>query len=101
MRWATAVRVLCMRVQQRSSLTRHVPVHFLVPPGDMVIEYAGELIRPVVSDLREKTTYDQLVGCGESGQRDCWHCRPAWDLHLPCVAVASARLHNHTVYDAC
>ncbi|KAG2442275.1 hypothetical protein HXX76_002362 [Chlamydomonas incerta] len=32
--------------------------------GDMLIEYAGELIRPVVSDVREKRMYNDLVGCG-------------------------------------
>ncbi|GFR40744.1 hypothetical protein Agub_g1354 [Astrephomene gubernaculifera] len=32
--------------------------------GDMLIEYAGELIRPSVSDVREKRLYDKLVGCG-------------------------------------
>ncbi|KXZ51594.1 hypothetical protein GPECTOR_12g558 [Gonium pectorale] len=32
--------------------------------GDMMIEYAGELIRPIVSDVREKRVYDKLVGCG-------------------------------------
>lgn len=30
----------------------------------MLIEYAGELIRPVVSDVREKRMYNDLVGCG-------------------------------------
>ncbi|GIL51716.1 hypothetical protein Vafri_7651 [Volvox africanus] len=32
--------------------------------GDMLIEYVGELIRPAVSDVREKRVYDKLVGCG-------------------------------------
>ncbi|GLI69245.1 hypothetical protein VaNZ11_013821 [Volvox africanus] len=32
--------------------------------GDMLIEYVGELIRPSVSDVREKRVYDKLVGCG-------------------------------------
>ncbi|KAG2498072.1 hypothetical protein HYH03_003832 [Edaphochlamys debaryana] len=32
--------------------------------GDMMIEYVGDLIRPIVSDLRERRTYDSLVGCG-------------------------------------
>ncbi|EFJ42811.1 histone H3 methyltransferase/Trithorax [Volvox carteri f. nagariensis] len=32
--------------------------------GDMLIEYAGELIRPSVSDVREKRMYNKLVGCG-------------------------------------
>ena len=32
--------------------------------GDMVIEYAGEVVRPSVSDLREARCYDALVGAG-------------------------------------
>ncbi|GLC39703.1 hypothetical protein PLESTM_000930800 [Pleodorina starrii] len=32
--------------------------------GDMLIEYVGELIRPSVSDARERRMYDKLVGCG-------------------------------------
>ena len=32
--------------------------------GDMVIEYAGELVRPSVAELRERTCYDALVGAG-------------------------------------
>ena len=33
-------------------------------PGDMVIEYVGDLIRPSVADSREKSVYDQMVGAG-------------------------------------
>ena len=33
-------------------------------PGDMVIEYAGDLIRPSVADAREKSVYDKMVGAG-------------------------------------
>eukprot|EP00798_Chlamydomonas_sp_ICE-L_P008008 gene8008-1237_t len=32
--------------------------------GDMVIEYVGDLIRPTVADVRERTSYDNLVGAG-------------------------------------
>ncbi|EPS74191.1 hypothetical protein M569_00564, partial [Genlisea aurea] len=32
--------------------------------GDMVIEYTGELIRPVIADRREHLFYDSLVGAG-------------------------------------
>ena len=32
--------------------------------GDMVIEYCGELVRPVVAELRERRCYDALVGAG-------------------------------------
>lgn len=32
--------------------------------GDMVIEYVGELIRPSVADVRERTLYNRMVGCG-------------------------------------
>jgi hypothetical protein len=32
--------------------------------GQMVIEYAGELLRPCVSDAREASVYDALVGAG-------------------------------------
>ncbi|XP_024535681.1 histone-lysine N-methyltransferase TRX1 [Selaginella moellendorffii] len=32
--------------------------------GDMVIEYAGEIIRPTVADVREKRCYNSLVGAG-------------------------------------
>jgi len=32
--------------------------------GDMVIEYCGELVRPVVAELREARCYDALVGAG-------------------------------------
>lgn len=30
----------------------------------MVIEYAGDLVRPVVADVRERRTYDTIVGAG-------------------------------------
>lgn len=32
--------------------------------NDMVIEYAGEVVRPVIADIREKRCYDSLVGAG-------------------------------------
>ncbi|KAI5057949.1 hypothetical protein GOP47_0027964 [Adiantum capillus-veneris] len=32
--------------------------------GDMVIEYAGEVVRPIVADLRERLIYNTLVGAG-------------------------------------
>ncbi|CAI6005865.1 unnamed protein product [Closterium sp. NIES-65] len=32
--------------------------------GDMIIEYGGEVVRPVVADLRERRCYDSLVGAG-------------------------------------
>ncbi|KAL9242503.1 hypothetical protein vseg_016495 [Gypsophila vaccaria] len=32
--------------------------------GDMVIEYTGELVRPVVADRRENFIYNSLVGAG-------------------------------------
>lgn len=32
--------------------------------GDMVIEYAGEVVRPIVADLRERSIYNTLVGAG-------------------------------------
>lgn len=32
--------------------------------GDMVIEYAGEIVRPIVADLRERLIYNSLVGAG-------------------------------------
>jgi len=32
--------------------------------GQMVIEYCGELLRPAVSDARERRSYDALVGAG-------------------------------------
>jgi hypothetical protein len=32
--------------------------------GDLVIEYSGEMLRPLVADLREKQLYDSLVGAG-------------------------------------
>ena len=31
---------------------------------DMVIEYAGEMVRPTVADQREAASYNQLVGAG-------------------------------------
>ena len=31
---------------------------------DMVIEYAGEMVRPSVADRREAASYNQLVGAG-------------------------------------
>lgn len=33
-------------------------------PGDMVLEYAGELTRHSIIDLREKRIYDEQVGAG-------------------------------------
>lgn len=33
-------------------------------PGDMVIEYVGELVRPSVAEMRERLLYDTLVGAG-------------------------------------
>ncbi|MCO5593668.1 hypothetical protein L7F22_047684 [Adiantum nelumboides] len=32
--------------------------------GEMVIEYAGEVVRPIVADLRERLIYNNLVGAG-------------------------------------
>ncbi len=32
--------------------------------NDMVIEYAGEVVRPIVADIREARCYDSLVGAG-------------------------------------
>lgn len=32
--------------------------------NDMVIEYAGEVVRPIVADIRERRCYDSLVGAG-------------------------------------
>ncbi len=32
--------------------------------GEMVIEYVGDLIRPSVADVRERASYNSLVGCG-------------------------------------
>jgi hypothetical protein len=32
--------------------------------GDMVIEYCGEIVRPVIAELREARCYDALVGAG-------------------------------------
>ncbi|GAB4814051.1 hypothetical protein N2152v2_001097 [Parachlorella kessleri] len=32
--------------------------------GEMVIEYAGDLVRQSVADVRERSSYDQLVGSG-------------------------------------
>ncbi|KAJ3698232.1 hypothetical protein LUZ61_001937 [Rhynchospora tenuis] len=32
--------------------------------GDMVIEYIGEVVRPVIADIRERRTYNSLVGAG-------------------------------------
>lgn len=32
--------------------------------GDLIIEYAGEVVRHSVSDVREARVYDQLVGAG-------------------------------------
>jgi hypothetical protein len=32
--------------------------------NDMVIEYAGEVVRPVIADIRERRCYDSLVGAG-------------------------------------
>ncbi|CAM6106755.1 unnamed protein product [Calypogeia fissa] len=32
--------------------------------GDMVIEYAGEIVRPIIADIRERRSYDSLVGAG-------------------------------------
>uniref|UniRef100_A0A8R7UIV4 Histone-lysine N-methyltransferase n=1 Tax=Triticum urartu TaxID=4572 RepID=A0A8R7UIV4_TRIUA len=32
--------------------------------GDMMIEYIGELVRPPISDLRERHIYNSLVGAG-------------------------------------
>jgi hypothetical protein len=34
------------------------------PAGDMVIEYAGDLVRPAVADARERRTYNTIVGAG-------------------------------------
>lgn len=31
---------------------------------DMVIEYVGELVRPSVADVRERTLYNSMVGAG-------------------------------------
>eukprot|EP00850_Spirogloea_muscicola_P015322 SM000116S24243 [mRNA] locus=s116:270917:285065:- [translate_table: standard] len=32
--------------------------------GDMMIEYAGEIVRPIIADIRERSCYDSLVGAG-------------------------------------
>jgi SET domain-containing protein len=32
--------------------------------GDMMIEYIGELVRPPISDIRERRIYNSLVGAG-------------------------------------
>ncbi|KAJ7534582.1 hypothetical protein O6H91_13G100900 [Diphasiastrum complanatum] len=32
--------------------------------GDMVIEYVGEIVRPIIADIREHRHYDSLVGVG-------------------------------------
>ncbi|XP_024377604.1 uncharacterized protein [Physcomitrium patens] len=32
--------------------------------NDMIIEYAGEVVRPVIADIRERRCYDSLVGAG-------------------------------------
>ncbi|KAF3326010.1 histone-lysine N-methyltransferase ATX1-like protein [Carex littledalei] len=32
--------------------------------GDMVIEYIGEVVRPVIADIRERRIYNSLVGAG-------------------------------------
>ncbi|CAN6462495.1 unnamed protein product [Victoria cruziana] len=32
--------------------------------GDMVIEYTGELVRPIIADIRENLIYNSLVGAG-------------------------------------
>lgn len=33
-------------------------------PGDMILEYAGELLRPPIADLREQRLYNDQVGAG-------------------------------------
>jgi hypothetical protein len=33
-------------------------------PGDLLVEYAGELVRRSVADARERAAYDTLVGAG-------------------------------------
>lgn len=32
--------------------------------NDMIIEYAGEVVRPIIADIRERRCYDSLVGAG-------------------------------------
>eukprot|EP00252_Welwitschia_mirabilis_P022789 TRINITY_DN6267_c0_g1_i1.p1 TRINITY_DN6267_c0_g1~~TRINITY_DN6267_c0_g1_i1.p1 ORF type:complete len:198 (-),score=35.65 TRINITY_DN6267_c0_g1_i1:406-999(-) len=32
--------------------------------GDMVIEYTGEIVRPIIADIREHCIYNSLVGAG-------------------------------------
>jgi hypothetical protein len=33
--------------------------------GDYIVEYQGSLVRPLVADRLEATTYNQMVGAGE------------------------------------
>lgn len=41
------------------------PTPLVHTAGDLVLEYSGALVRPVVADRLEATTYNQLVGAGE------------------------------------
>ena len=36
-----------------------------VAAGDLVLEYMGSLVRPVVADLLEARQYNQMVGAGK------------------------------------
>jgi hypothetical protein len=56
------------RAQQNDDVVLSVSEKFenmqIHQANDMVIEYAGEVVRPIVADIREACCYDSLVGAG-------------------------------------
>jgi len=56
------------RAQQNDDLVLSVSEKFenmqIHQANDMVIEYTGEVVRPIVADIREACCYDSLVGAG-------------------------------------
>jgi len=56
------------RAQQNDDVVLSVSEKFenmqIHQANDMVIEYAGEVVRPIVADIRQARCYDSLVGAG-------------------------------------
>jgi hypothetical protein len=56
------------RAQQNDDVVLSVSEKFenmqIHQANDMVIEYASEVVRPIVADIREARCYDSLVGAG-------------------------------------
>jgi hypothetical protein len=61
----------------------------LLHAGDYLIEYVGQLVRPVVTDHLEKTTYNSMVGSGTSARQDC---APAASCLAPALRYVACKL---------